>query len=33
MTHLTRAALLVAEYAGHPSIAKWADQGYPLLIL
>lgn len=24
---------LVAEYAGHPSIAKWADQGYQLLIL
>ena len=24
---------LVAEYAGHPSIAKWIDQGYQLLIL
>ena len=24
---------LVAEYAGHPSIAKWVDQGYQLIIL
>ena len=24
---------LVAEYAGHPSIAEWADQGYALLVL
>ena len=24
---------LVAEYAGHPSIAKWADQGYTLIVL
>lgn len=24
---------LVAEYAGHPSIAKWAGQGYEILIL
>ncbi|MBI3011576.1 MAG: DsrE family protein, partial [Candidatus Omnitrophica bacterium] len=24
---------LTTEYAGHPSIAKWADQGYQLLIL
>ena len=22
-----------AEYAGHPSIAKWADQGYEFLVL
>jgi hypothetical protein len=25
--------VLTAEYTGHPSIAKWADQGYQLLIL
>ena len=24
---------LTAEYAGHPSVAKWADQGYELVIL
>jgi len=24
---------LVAEYAGHPSIAKWVDQGYQLIVL
>ena len=24
---------LTAEYTGHPSIAKWADAGYELLIL
>ncbi len=24
---------LTAEYAGHPSIAKWADQGYELIVL
>jgi hypothetical protein len=24
---------VTAEYAGHPSIAKWADQGYALIIL
>ncbi len=24
---------LTAEYAGHPSIAKWVDQGYELIVL
>lgn len=24
---------LTAEYAGHPSIAKWADDGYQLIVL
>lgn len=24
---------LLAEYEGHPSIAKWADQGYALVVL
>lgn len=24
---------LTAEYAGHPSLAKWADQGYQIVIL
>ncbi len=24
---------MTAEYAGHPSIAKWADQGYELIVL
>lgn len=24
---------LLAEYAGHPSIAKWVDKGYQLIIL
>lgn len=24
---------LTAEYEGHPSIAKWADQGYQIVIL
>ena len=24
---------LTAEYAGHPSIAKWVDQGYALIVL
>jgi len=28
-----RAAPLVGEYAGHPSIAKWVEQGYQLIIL
>ena len=28
-----RGTTLVSEYAGHPSIAKWVDQGYQLLIL
>ncbi|MBI4115174.1 MAG: DsrE family protein [Candidatus Omnitrophica bacterium] len=28
-----RKASLVAEYRGHPSIAKWADQGYQLVVL
>lgn len=28
-----RQAPLVAEYAGHPSIAKWVDQGYELIVL
>ncbi len=26
-------APLFSEYAGHPSIAKWADQGYQLIVL
>ena len=25
--------VLTAEYQGHPSIAKWADEGYQLVIL
>ncbi|MBI2104392.1 MAG: DsrE family protein [Candidatus Omnitrophica bacterium] len=24
---------MTAEYAGHPSIAKWADEGYQLVVL
>jgi len=28
-----REAPLVGEYEGHPSIAKWAGQGYQLLVL
>ena len=28
-----REAPLVSEYAGHPSIAKWVDEGYQLIIL
>lgn len=24
---------MTAEYQGHPSIAKWADQGYQILVL
>lgn len=24
---------LTAEYKGHPSIAKWADQGYQIIVL
>ncbi len=24
---------MVSDYQGHPSIAKWADQGYQILIL
>lgn len=24
---------MTAEYAGHPSIAKWVDQGYELIVL
>lgn len=28
-----RKAPLVSEYAGHPSIAKWADAGYALVVL
>ena len=24
---------MTAEYAGHPSIAKWADQGYEFIVL
>lgn len=24
---------LTAEYAGHPSIAKWVEQGYALIVL
>ncbi|MBI3331265.1 MAG: DsrE family protein [Candidatus Omnitrophica bacterium] len=24
---------LIGEYAGHPSIAKWVDQGYALIVL
>lgn len=24
---------MTAEYAGHPSIAKWVDQGYALIVL
>ena len=26
-------ATMTAEFEGHPSIAKWADQGYQLVIL
>lgn len=29
----TRQAPLAAQYAGHPSIAQWADRGYQILIL
>ena len=28
-----RQAPLIAEYAGHPSIAKWIEQGYALIVL
>jgi hypothetical protein len=28
-----RQAPLIAEYAGHPSIAKWIEQGYELIVL
>ena len=28
-----RGRLLIAEYEGHPSIAKWIDEGYRLIIL
>ncbi len=26
-------AVTTAEYQGHPSIAKWADQGYQIIVL
>jgi hypothetical protein len=29
----TQGQELTAEYQGHPSIAKWADEGYQLVIL
>ncbi len=28
-----RNAPLLAEYEGHPSVAKWADRGYQLIVL
>ena len=30
---ITQKAPLLGEYAGHPSIAKWVNQGYQLLVL
>ena len=26
-------AVMTAEYQGHPSIAKWADEGYQIIVL
>ena|SRR3989338_579607 len=26
-------AVITAEYQGHPSIAKWADEGYQIIVL
>ncbi|GIW44949.1 MAG: hypothetical protein KatS3mg077_2231 [Candidatus Binatia bacterium] len=28
-----RGTQLVSEYSGHPSIAKWANQGYQIIVL
>ena len=29
----TQGQTLTSEYQGHPSIAKWVDQGYQLVVL